>query len=76
MLKEKLPNPFAVDYQYKDGPLDLYTEKEMIKYAEWLIEECCKVILENGWQNPIHKIRPEEPTEIVRYVKEHFGVNQ
>jgi hypothetical protein len=76
MLKEKLPNPFAVDYQYKDGPLDLYTEKEMIKYAEWLIEECCKVILENGRQNPIHKISPEEPTEIVRYVKEHFGVNQ
>lgn len=43
-IKDLLPNPFAVDYQYKDGPLDLYTEKEMFRYAELIVRECTEQI--------------------------------
>ena len=43
-FKELLPNPFTVDYQYKDGPLDLYTEVEMQKFAEKIISECISLM--------------------------------
>ena len=42
-IKDLLPNPFAVDYQYKDGPLDLYTEKEMLRFAELIVKETLEV---------------------------------
>ena len=38
-LRDQLPNPFAVDYQRETGPLDLYTEVEMLKFAESIIKE-------------------------------------
>jgi hypothetical protein len=38
-LRDRLPNPFAVDYQHETGPLDLYTEVEMLKFAESIIKE-------------------------------------
>ena len=42
-LRDLLPNPFAVDYQYHGhGPLDLYTEAEMFKYAELIIKDCVR----------------------------------
>ena len=50
-IKDLLPNPFAVDYQYKDGPLDLYTEKEMIRFAELIIRECIKVVDDTMTEN-------------------------
>ena len=40
-IRECLPNPFAVDYQ-QSSPLDLYTEKEMMKFARRIIDECAK----------------------------------
>lgn len=42
-IRDLLPNPFAVDYQVENGPLDLYTEKEMIRFAELIVKECAKV---------------------------------
>lgn len=50
-IKDLLPNPFAVDYQYPAGPLDLYTEKEMEKFAKRIITECanlCYIVFANG----------------------------
>jgi hypothetical protein len=52
-----------------------HVEKHTTVLMESIIQECCTVILENGWRNPVMRIHPEEPTEIIRYVKEHFGVN-
>ena len=43
-LYELLPNPFAVDYQHGDAPLDLYTEPEMERFAARVINECIKEI--------------------------------
>lgn len=39
-IRDLLPNPFAVDYQVEDGPLDLYTEKEMLRFAKLIVREC------------------------------------
>jgi hypothetical protein len=43
-IKELLPNPFAVDYQARETPLDLYTEVEMQKFASRIIEECAAIM--------------------------------
>lgn len=43
-LYDLLPNPFAVDYQHGDAPLDLYTEPEMERFAARVINECIKEI--------------------------------
>ena len=44
-IKELLPNPFAVDYQVAETPLDLYTEVEMQKFASRIIEECASIMI-------------------------------
>jgi hypothetical protein len=43
-LRDRLPNPFAVDYQHESGPLDIYTEVEMMKFAGSIIKEAVKVL--------------------------------
>ena len=49
-IKEYLPNPFTVDYQYEGGPLDLYTEKEMLKFGEDIVRRCMGIYqaIDNG----------------------------
>ncbi len=44
-FEDKLPNPFAVDYQSANGPLNLYTEKEMFKYANIIINELSSILI-------------------------------
>ena len=38
-----LPNPFAVDYIGTDKPIDLYTEKEMLEFANHIVYECMRI---------------------------------
>ena len=40
-LEDLLPTPFAADY---GSPLDLYTEREMFRYAERIIDQCLNII--------------------------------
>ena len=45
-LQRLLPNPFATDYTGKiadERMVDLYTEKELEKFAELIIKECAEV---------------------------------
>ena len=60
-IRELLPNPFAVDYQYQDEPLDLYTEKEMIRFAELIVKECALQCIHNEDMDRIEK---------------HFGIEE
>ena len=64
-IKDLLPNPYAVDY--RDEPLDLYTEVEMQKFAEKIIRECCNIMMDL-------RTRPADLT--VKDIKNHFGVDQ
>ena len=66
-IKEMLPNPFAVDYQYEHGPLDLYTEKEMLKFAELIVRECAGLF-------PAEYDTVEGKITIGKIIKQHFGV--
>ena len=47
-LRDRLPNPFAVDYQHETGPLDLYTEVEMLKFAESILKESIGALEKHG----------------------------
>ena len=51
------------------------TEASLKAFAELMVKECCKIILDNGYHNPIMRIHPENPEDIVAYVKEHFGID-
>ena len=45
-LKELLPNPMATDYgiRLQTGGLDLYTEAEMMEFAQRILNECYDVV--------------------------------
>ena len=76
-IRELLPNPFAVDYQYKDGPLDLYTEKEMEKFAELIVRECLAVMSDTAQEanNKFTYMGDDVPTSAHQVaIKEHFGI--
>jgi hypothetical protein len=80
LLKDKLPNPFATDYQYSGGPLDLYTEDHMLRYAKWVIQECINVLETHDipQDSPLmHQIindRYRTSTQYGNIIKEHFRV--
>ena len=39
-IKNYLPNPFTVDYQYADGALDLYTEEQLLTFGTDIVRRC------------------------------------
>ncbi len=61
-LRGKLPNPFTTDYQYENGPLDLYTETEMLKFAETIIHDILGIL-----SGP-------DAMQCTKNIKEHFGI--
>ena len=70
-LRDRLPNPFAVDYQHETGPLDLYTEVEMLKFAETIINECAMLTLD--YKNEDHYTGWLDFRD---HIRKHFGVKQ
>lgn len=80
-IRDFLPNPFAVDYQYKDGPLDLYTEKEMLRFAQLIVRECVKN-LETNKRCDIYtgELTDCDWNDVIQHqidsLKEHFGVER
>ena len=45
-LQRLLPNPFATDYTGKiadERMVDLYTEKELEKFAKLIVKECAEI---------------------------------
>jgi hypothetical protein len=43
-LKVMLPNPFSVDYAQISNGFNLYTETQMLEFAQRMINECIKVL--------------------------------
>jgi hypothetical protein len=75
LLKELLPNPWAVDYQEPhDGRgFDLYDERKMIEYGHRIVRECLGVV-EGG-----RFLHDEAPTaqfarECAGAIRRHFGI--
>ena len=77
-LKNLLPNPFAVDYQYQHGPLDLYTEKEMLKFANLIVKECIGIVenLPEGYIDYRNQIEDAFRRDCVEKMKTYFGVEE
>ena len=48
------------------------------KFAELIVRECSKVIVNGGYWSggPLGPKRPCTPPEIAQMIKEHFGVEQ
>jgi len=71
LLKELLPNPWAVDYQEPhDGRgFDLYDERKMIEYGRRIIKECVELTLD--YKNDQHYQGWIEYRDLI---KQHFGV--
>lgn len=65
-IKELLPVP-----QHKDGPLGLYTEKEMIKFAETTVRECLTI---NFKLASYDEFSSEDEKLIKQIIKEYFGL--
>ena len=60
-----------VDGNCKYG--DTYFSKE--KFAELIVRECSKVIVNGGYRNPaLGDKHPLTPPEIAQMIREHFGV--
>jgi hypothetical protein len=49
----------------------------MEKFAELIVAECSKVIVNGGYRNPaLGEKHPLTPPEIATMIKEHFGVEE
>ena len=70
--------------QLKDDPRLVVIDREgnvidpligLEKFAELIVEECGKVIVNGGYRNPAFgEKHPLTPPEIATMIKEHFGV--
>lgn len=55
----------------------LYNEIFLSKFAELIVAECGKVVVNGGYRNPaLGEKHPLTPPEIATMIKEHFGVEE
>ena len=58
-----------------DGDWSLDACKD--KFAELIVQECGKVIVNGGYRNPaLGEKLPLTPPEIAKMIEEHFGVEE
>ena len=66
---------YAIEFATQDQAL--YIPKLMEKFAELIVKECSKVIVNGGYRNPaLGEKHPLTPPEIATMIKEHFGVEE
>ena len=58
--------------------IDNYTPEEYLeKFAELIVGECSRVIMNGGYRNPaLGEKHPLTPPEIATMIREHFGVEE
>jgi hypothetical protein len=62
-----------VDGVLVDGHLHFDTQK----FAELIVRECSRVIVNGGYRNPAFgEKHPLTPPEIAKMIEEHFGVEE
>jgi len=72
----ELADDYADEYIQMPGEYhpDWNTVRD-IRFAELIIRECSKVIINGGYRNPAFGDRyPITPPEIAKMIEEHFGV--
>jgi hypothetical protein len=54
---------------------DRIVSLELTKFAELIVRECSRVIVNGGYRNPAFgEKHPLTPPEIAKMIEEHFGV--
>ena len=69
----------AADYAntYSDAGADVWFEIYNKKFAELIVQECSRVIMNGGYRNPaLGEKHPLTPPEIATMIREHFGVEE
>ena len=58
--------------------IDNYTPEEYLeKFAELIVQECSRVIVNGGYRNPaLGEKHPLTPPEIAKMIREHVGVEE
>ena len=57
--------------------MDEYDRTAILKFAELIVRECSKVIVNGGYRNPaLGEKHPLTPPEIAKMIEEHFGVER
>jgi hypothetical protein len=60
-----------------DNGCMVYTYDGLEKFAELIVAECSRVIVNGGYRNPAFgEKHPLTPPEIAKMIKEHFGVEE
>ena len=58
-----------------DGTPDCWDQEAIARFAQLIVRECSKVIVNGGYINPAFGEKyPLAPPEIAKMIEEHFGV--
>ena len=61
----------------EEGKVSSKWEIPLEKFAELIVQECGKVIVNGGYRNPaLGEKHPLTPPEIAKMIEEHFGVEE
>ena len=78
----ELAEQAKIDYDLRPeiarAPVWIGTDEELAKFAELIVKECSRVIVNGGYWSggPIGPKRQCTPPEIAQMIKEHFGVEE
>ena len=79
---KQLAEQAKIDYDLRPeiarAPVWIGTDEELAKFAELIVRECSRVIVNGGYWSggPIGPKRQCTPPEIAQMIKEHFGVEE
>ena len=75
-MNEKIKE-LAEQAGYSKDFLAIGLPNNMEKFAELIVQECGKVIVNGGYRNPaLGEKHPLTPPEIAKMIEEHFGVEE
>ena len=64
-------------FRYNNGEWQFADDINIEKFAELIVQECGKVIVNGGYRNPaLGEKHPLTPPEIAKMIEEHFGVEE
>ena len=66
-----------LDTDYYEKDMNKWVDYFSEKFAELIVRECSKVIVNGGYRNPAFGEKHQlTPPEIAKMIREHFGVEE
>jgi len=77
MNKELIQKLFSKSCWDEQAEVDIEDFISVEKFAELIVRECSKIIVNGGYRNPaLGGKYPLTPPEIAKMIQEHFGVEE